>query len=208
MISTIIRGIFVAVVAYLIGNVSPARLMGKLHGIDITAEGSGNPGTTNVIRTLGLKAGIITLLIDAMKGFIAVKLGYAFAWPIGEYIGFAFVLIGHCFPYIYKFKGGKGVAAALGAALAFNWPSAILAIFVGVVVLLINKRMSVASLSAAIIYPVMMFFTARELTVFALLVTAFIIYTHLPNIKRLRAGEEPKLEIGKKLKEIKEKNSK
>lgn len=209
MFSTIIRGVFVAIVAYLLGNISPARLMGKIYGIDITAEGSGNPGTTNVIRTLGIKAGLLTLLIDALKGFIAVKFGYSFAWPIGEYVGFVFVLLGHCYPYFYKFKGGKGVAAALGAALALNWPSAILAIFFGVIILLFSKRMSVASLSAAILYPILMFFIARELTVFALLVAAFIVYTHMPNIKRLRAGEEPKLEIGKKLKEFKkDKNSK
>lgn len=208
MFSVIVRGIFVAIVAYLIGNISPARLMGKLHGIDITAEGSGNPGTTNVIRILGIKAGLLTLLIDALKGFVAVKFGYAFAWPIGQYAGFVFVMLGHCYPYFYKFKGGKGVAAALGAALALNWPSAILAIFFGIIVLLFNRRMSVASLSAAILYPILMFFTAREMTVFALLVAAFIIYTHMPNIQRLRAGEEPKLEIGKKIKELKDKNSK
>lgn len=208
MFSTIIKTVFVAIVAYLLGNISPARIISKIYGVDITAEGSGNPGTTNVIRTLGLKAGLLTLLIDALKGFIAVKFGYAFAWPMGQYAGFVFVMIGHCYPYLYKFKGGKGVAAALGAALALNWPSAILAIFVGVLVLLIGKRMSVASLSAAILYPILMYFAAPEMTVFALLVAAFIIYTHIPNIKRLRAGEEPKLEIGKKIKEMKEKNSK
>lgn len=208
MFSTIIKSVFVAIVAYLLGNISPARIISKIYGVDITAEGSGNPGTTNVIRTLGLKAGLLTLLIDALKGFIAVKFGFAFAWPVGEYVAFVFVIIGHCFPFFYKFKGGKGVAAALGAAIALNWPSAILAIFFGVIVLLIDRRMSVASLSAAILYPILMFFIAREITIFALLVAAFIVYTHIPNIKRIRAGEEPKLEIGKKIKEFKEKNSK
>lgn len=208
MFSTIIKSVFVAIVAYLLGNISPARIISKIYGVDITAEGSGNPGTTNVIRTLGLKAGLLTLLIDALKGYIAVKFGFALAWPVGEYEAFVFVIIGHCFPYFYKFKGGKGVAAALGAAIALNWPSAMLAIFFGVIVLLIDKRMSVASLSAAILYPILMFFIAREITIFALLVAAFIVYTHIPNIKRIRAGEEPKLEIGKKIKEFKEKNSK
>ncbi|MBQ0040630.1 MAG: glycerol-3-phosphate 1-O-acyltransferase PlsY [Clostridiales bacterium] len=208
MFSTIIKSVFVAIVAYLLGNISPARIISKIYGVDITAEGSGNPGTTNVIRTLGLKAGLLTLLVDALKGYIAVKFGFAFAWPVGEYVAFVFVIIGHCFPYFYKFKGGKGVAAALGAAIALNWPSAMLAIFFGVIVLLIDKRMSVASLSAAILYPILMFFIAREITIFALLVAAFIVYTHIPNIKRIRAGEEPKLEIGKKIKEFKEKNSK
>lgn len=206
MTSTIIKTVFVAIVAYLLGNISPARLIGKIYGVDITAEGSGNPGTTNVIRTLGRKAGLLTLLIDALKGFIAVKFGYAFAWPMGQYAGFVFVMLGHCFPFMYKFKGGKGVAAALGAALALNWPTAVLAITFGVIMLFISKRMSIASLSAAVLYPILMFFIAREMTIFALLVATFIFYTHIPNIKRLKAGEEPKLEIGKKIKELKEKN--
>ncbi len=205
MINTIIRNVFVAIVAYFLGNFSPARMLGKVYGVDITQEGSGNPGTTNVIRTLGLKAGLVTLLLDALKGFIAVKFGLAFAWPYGGYVGFVCVMLGHCFPYLYKFKGGKGVASALGAAFALNWPSAFLAVFIGLIVLACDKRMSVASLTAAILYPILMFFIAREMTPFALVIAAFIIYNHRANIKRLRAGEEPKLEIGNKIKEYKNK---
>lgn len=205
MISTIIKSVFVAIVAYFLGNLSPARLLGKVYGVDITQEGSGNPGTTNVIRTLGLKAGLLTLLVDALKGFIAVKFGLAFVWPIGGYVGFICVMLGHCFPYLYKFKGGKGVAAALGAAFALNWPTAFLAVFIGVVVLAVDKRMSLASLTAAVSYPILMFFIAREMTVFALIIALFILYNHRSNIKRLRAGEEPKLEIGDKIKEYKNK---
>ena len=205
MISTIIRCVFVTIVAYLLGNFSPARMLGKIYGVDITKEGSGNPGTTNVIRTLGLKAGLLTLLVDALKGFIAVKLGLAFVWPIGGCVAFIAVMLGHCFPFLYGFKGGKGVASALGAAFALNWPSAFIAVFIGLVVLAIDKRMAVASLSAAIVYPILMFFVAREMTIFAVIVAAFIVFNHRANIKRLRAGEEPKLEIGKKIKELKEK---
>lgn len=196
MISMIIKLVLVALVSYFIGNISPARIMGKINGVDVTKEGSGNPGTTNVIRTMGIQAGIITLLIDVLKGFLAVRLGDALAWPYGVYVGFAFVILGHCFPVLYKMKGGKGVAAALGAAFALNWPSAMLVLTIGVVVLFVSKKMSLASLSAAVAYPILMFFMAPEMTVFALIVAIVIVLTHIPNIKRLKNGEEPDLVIG------------
>lgn len=205
MISTIIRLVLVAIVAYLVGSISPARILAKREGIDITKEGSGNPGTTNVIRILGLKAGIITLIVDMIKGFLAVLLGFELCWPYGAFVGFAFVILGHCYPMMYNFRGGKGVAAALGAAFALNWPTATLALLVAVIVLLASKKMSLASLCAAVSYPLFMWRIAPDMLIFALCVTAFIILTHIPNIKRLKAGEEPKLEIGEKIRSLKDK---
>lgn len=200
MTSTIIRCIFIAVVAYILGNISPARILGKIYKVDITKEGSGNPGTTNVIRTLGLKAGIVTLLIDVLKAFIAVKFGLAFAWMAGGMTAFAAVVIGHCYPALYKFKGGKGVAATLGAAFALNFFSAMMAFAVAVIVLAISKRMSVGSLAAAVAYPILVLIYGKEYFIFSLFVAAFLILTHIPNIKRLMAGEEAPLSIGDKLK--------
>lgn len=198
MISTIIKTVFVAIVGYLLGNISPARILGKMHGIDITSTGSGNPGTTNVIRTLGMKAGVITLVVDVLKGFIAVAFGTAFAWQWGAYAAFAAVLLGHCYPCLYKFKGGKGVATTLGAAMSLCWPAATLALFVGILVLLIDKRMSVGSIAAAISFPLFMIRIAPDMLIFAILVAVFIVFKHIPNIKRIKAGEEPRLKLGNK----------
>lgn len=201
-VQLIIKLVLVAIVAYIVGNISPARLIGRRHGIDITSYGSGNPGTTNVIRILGLKAGLLTLVIDMLKGFIAVRLGFALCWPYGAFVAFVFVLLGHCYPMFYKFKGGKGVAAALGAAFALNWPTATLAFVVAIIVLLIDERMSVASLCAAVVYPVLMWRIAPDMLIFSIVVAVFIFITHIPNIRRITAGEEPKLQIGEKLKSL------
>lgn len=196
MISTIIKTVFVAIVGYMLGNISPARLLAKINGIDITREGSGNPGTTNVIRTLGIQAGIITFVVDVLKGFIAVAFGTFFAWQWGAYAAFAGVLLGHCFPILYKFKGGKGVATTLGAAMSLCWPAATLAFFVGMLGLLITKRMSVGSIFAAIAFPLFIIKIAPDLLIFASIVAVFIIINHIPNIKRILSGNEPKLKLG------------
>lgn len=198
MTNTIVKLVLIAAVSYFVGNISPARILGKIYGVDITREGSGNPGTTNVIRTLGLKAGIITLIVDVFKGFLAVKLGYYLEWHYGVYVAFAFVILGHCFPLLYKMKGGKGVAAAFGAAIALNWPSAVIAAFIALVVLAISKRMSVASIIAAVAYPLLILRIIPEMTIFAAVVAVFIIITHIPNIRRMKAGEEPELTIGRR----------
>ena len=120
----IIRIIVAACAAYMIGNINPAIIIGKLKGIDIRKEGSGNAGMTNTIRVMGLGAGITVFIVDVMKAFIAVKLGYSFCGAGGAMAAFAGVVLGHCFPAVFGFKGGKGVASAFGAALALNWPSA------------------------------------------------------------------------------------
>ena len=109
--------------AYLIGNISPATLIGRFYGIDIKKAGSGNAGTTNVLRVLGTKAAICTLLIDVFKGFIAVHIAQGRFNNLGAMLAFAAVVIGHIYPVVFKFKGGKGVATFLGAAMALNWPS-------------------------------------------------------------------------------------
>lgn len=198
-----LKEIIAAIVAYALGNISPASIIAKANHVDIRKEGSGNPGTTNVIRVLGVKAGVKTLLIDMLKAFVAVKVGFAMLGSVGGMIGFAFVLLGHCFPVMYKFKGGKGVAAALGAALALTWPAAMVSFIVAVVVLLISKKMSLGSLVAAIVFPPLCLFYTPEYFIFSLFVAAFLIVRHIPNIKRLKNGEENTFDIKAKIREIK-----
>ena len=197
-----LKEIIAAVVAYALGNISPASIIAKANHVDIRSEGSGNPGTTNVIRVLGLKEGLKTLLLDMIKSFIAVKIGFTLLGSIGGMIGFAGVLLGHCFPVIYKFKGGKGVAAALGAALALTWPAAMVAFIVAVIVLLATKKMSLGSIAAAVAFPPLCLFYTPEYFFFSIGVAVFLIIMHIPNIKRLKNGEESTLDIKAKIKEM------
>lgn len=197
----IVKLIVIGIISYAMGNLNPSIIISKLYGVDIRKEGSGNPGTTNVIRTIGLKSGILTLGIDLLKAFIAVRIGMHFLGIEGGMVAFAAVVLGHCFPAIYKFKGGKGVAASLGAAIAFNWISAFAMLILAMIVLVIWRRVSLASIVAAVLYPILMYFYQPRGALFTLGVAAFVIIMHIPNIKRLLNGEEPPLSFGGKDKE-------
>ena len=192
----IIRLVVLGLVAYALGNINPAIILGKLHGIDIRKEGSGNAGMTNTIRVMGLGAGLTVFIVDVMKAFIAVRLGYNYGGDLGAMVAFGGVVLGHCFPAIWGFKGGKGVAAAFGAALALNWLSAVAALLVALVVFILTRRMSVASLLAALAYPALVWYYEPEYFHFAIGAAAFLIIMHLANIKRIAKGEEKPLTIG------------
>ena len=196
--SEITRLIIIGLAAYALGNINPAIVVGKLKGIDIRKEGSGNAGMTNTIRVMGLAAGITVFIVDVLKAFIAVRIGYNFGDDPGAMVAFGAVVIGHCFPAVWGFKGGKGVAASFGAALALNWLSAIAALIVAGVFFLITRRMSVASIFAAIAYPVAIWFYEPEYLYFAIGAAVFLLIMHLANIKRIAKGEEEKLTIGGK----------
>ena len=186
------------VIAYALGNINPAIILGKIKGIDIRKEGSGNAGMTNTIRVMGLKAGITVFVVDVLKAFIAVKIGFAIAGMYGAMAGFAGVVIGHCWPAAFGFKGGKGVAASLGAALALNWVSALAALAVAGILFAITRKMSIGSIGAAIVYPVVVWFCAPEYKWFAICAAIFLVLTHAQNIKRIVKGEEKQLTVGGK----------
>lgn len=194
----IIRLIIAGCAAYLIGNINPAIIIGKLRGIDIRKEGSGNAGMTNTIRVMGLGAGIAVFIVDVMKAFISVRLGFAFCGEGGSMAAFAGVVIGHCFPAVFGFKGGKGVAAAFGAALALNWPSACAALLVAGVFFLITRRMSIASLAAALSYPLLIWHFSSNYLIFSICAAVFLMLTHAKNISRIVKGEEKPLTVGGK----------
>lgn len=200
--SKLLTLILIAAGSYLAGNINPAIIIGKLYGIDIRKEGSGNAGMTNTIRVIGLWAGISVFVIDVMKAFVSVKLGTIIAGDVtGGMVAFAAVVIGHCYPVFYGFKGGKGVAASLGAALALNWQSALSAAAVAAVVFLISgKRMSVASIVAVITYPAFVYIFTHDLRIliFSVAAVLFLIIQHAANIKRIAKGEEDALTIGHK----------
>lgn len=190
--------LIIGAIAYAIGNISPSIIIGKIYGVDIRKEGSGNAGTTNTIRVIGLTAGLICLFIDVLKGFVAVTIGYNMGGVTGSMVAFACVILGHCFPVIWGFKGGKGVASAFGAALALNWPSAIAAFVVALVLLIITRRMSVGSIGALIAYPALVWYYYPECLYFAIGAAVFLVLMHISNIIRLSKGEEKALSFGQR----------
>lgn len=192
----IIRLVIAAIAAYMLGNINPAIIIGKLRGIDIRKEGSGNAGMTNTIRVMGLAAGITVFIVDVLKGFAAVMIGHALAGTYGAMAAFAGVVLGHCFPAVFGFKGGKGVASAFGAALALNWMSAAAALLIAGMLFAATRRMSVASLAAALAYPALVWHFSPEYFYFALCAAAFLMIMHFSNIKRIAKGEEKPLTIG------------
>lgn len=127
------------VIAYLLGNISPSTLLAKAKGIDIHKEGSGNAGTTNALRVMGKKAGVITLVVDVLKGTVAVLIGFLLAGSAGEAWCVLAVFCGHVWPVFYKFKGGKGVATAFGALLGLNPLMALLTLLIVVIAVLIQQ---------------------------------------------------------------------
>jgi glycerol-3-phosphate acyltransferase PlsY len=184
--------------SYFVGTISPAILLGKLYGVDIRSSGSGNAGTTNVLRVIGKKAAVITLLVDVAKGFIVVALAKPFAGGAFAILCGTAVLCGHIWPLFYEFKGGKGVATALGVILAFNFRMGLMILILALILILLSMRVSVGALIAAAAFPVFMYVLKPVYFAPALLMAAIIWIKHRQNIGRICRGEEPKLRFGKK----------
>jgi glycerol-3-phosphate acyltransferase PlsY len=194
------------VIAYLLGSIPSAVWIGKqFHNIDVREHGSGNAGTTNVIRVLGWGTGIPVLIIDIAKGWIAAMLpvffhladkGSALLTNLQIIVGII-AIIGHIFPVFAGFRGGKGVATIFGVLLAVQPLLTLCALGVFLVVLLITRIVSVSSMSAGISFPIILFlfFDTPSLLfkVFAVLTGIALIATHRKNIGRLLKGEEKKL---------------
>lgn len=184
--------IIVIIAAYFIGSISPAILLSKAKCIDIKKEGSGNAGTTNVLRVLGKKAALITLICDILKGAVPTLIGMIFGVECWCAI---FAFIGHIWPVYYKFRGGKGAATAVGAVLALDWRIALLCLLVAAIFLLVSRRMSVGTLVAAVEFPILAAFLHPDILTPALVIAAIVIMKHKSNIERLIKGEEPKMSL-------------
>lgn len=187
-----------AMLAYLLGSVPFGLVMARVFGLgDIRQIGSGNIGATNVLRTGNKPAAALTLLLDAGKGGIAVLIArYVFAEDAAQIAGFA-AFLGHCFPIFLGFKGGKGVATFLGTLLALFWPAGIAACLTWALVAGIFRISSLSALVAAALSPVWVSVLGMpQAGVVTALLAALIFMRHDANIKRLIAGEEPR--IGRK----------
>ena len=190
-------GILAIVIAYFLGNISPAIILGRLNGIDIKKEGSGNAGTTNVLRTLGKKAALVTMVVDIMKGVIGVKLGFLLAGPTAAYMCAVAAFCGHIWPALYNFRGGKGVATAFGVITAVNWQLGLAVLAVVAVFVILSKRMSLGSIMGAISFPLLAWFMEPGFIVYGFIMAVIVVVKHRANIGRLIRGEEPKMSFKK-----------
>lgn len=189
--------VVLVIIAYLIGNINPSILIGKAKGIDIKSEGSGNAGTTNTLRVLGKKAAAMTLLIDILKGTVAVLIGNFFGSETIAMYCVAAVFCGHVWPVFFKFKGGKGVATAFGALMGLNPLLGLSCLGIVVIFVLTTMRMSVGSISGAIAFPILTYFIEPDFIWVGSVIAVLILFLHKANIKRLIKGEEPKMNFRK-----------
>lgn len=196
-----LKYLFIAVVCYFLGNISTGVLVGKLLAkTDIRQYGSGNAGTTNVMRTLGWVPSLMTLAGDVVKAALSVVIGRAIAGEIGWIVGAIAVLLGHNWPVLFGFKGGKGMACSLGIILATEPPFALTVLLVQVLVLVLTGYMSVASLTTAVLYPVLVIcFHAQDVpyVIFSLVGACLAIFCHRSNIDRLIHHRENRLDFSK-----------
>lgn len=194
----------VIVIGYLCGCLQSGYIVGKLCGMDIRDYGSGNAGTTNVLRVLGKGRALLTFLGDALKSFVPILLVKFLLCPavpelnaelIQLVTGFAAVM-GHDYPFYLKFKGGKGIATTAAAMMAFDWRMGLCCLVIFVIIVGLTRYVSLASitLSAALIVEILIFYPGRwELLVMCILFAWFAIYRHRANIGRLLSGTESKL---------------
>ena len=185
--------ILIVIIAYLLGNISTSYIIAKkMMGVDIRTQGSGNAGSTNVLRTLGKKAGAMTFIGDLLKGVIAVLIGKLIA--TAGYLAVVGVVCGHNWPAFLGFRGGKGVATSLGSMIAINPVLALSCFGIFLVIVAITKYVSLGAIIGISMSPIMMVFTKNSKGLIAtLFLTVSVIYTHRENIKRLLSGTERKL---------------
>ena len=186
--------LFIIFISYLIGSLSSAIIICKMTGApDPRTAGSLNPGATNVLRVGGKSRAITVLIGDTLKGFIAVIMASYFSeWVVA--CAFLAVFLGHLFPIFFNFKGGKGVATALGGLLGLAWPIGLIVLGIWLMIVILTRYSSLAAIIAAISAPLITWgwldsFNAS--TVF--LISTMLLYRHKENFKRLLHGTEPKI---------------
>lgn len=207
--------VLLGVFSYFLGNISSARIVSKFEHGDVTKQGSGNPGTLNVWRAFGFWAGVLTFVLDALKGVIATLVGY-FLFPhiggnaeIALFVAGFFVILGHIFPVCYRFKGGKGIATAIGVFLVANWWVSLIAFVVMIVGMLIIKYASIFTIGFVIALSIIEICLTNPTNwvnyIFIAGILLLILFAHRSNIKRLLTGKENKTELIKMLKHLKDK---
>ena len=203
--------IAIAIISYVIGSINFSVILSKkMAGFDVREKGSGNAGTTNMLRSVGKKAAAITLICDILKGIvsilIAILIGNLFQnldrALLVQIAGIGAVL-GHTFPVFFGFKGGKGVATAIGIILLTNWQIGLICLIFGIVIIALTRMVSLGSIMAAVLFPILTIFIHNNFIVdgnyivFGIILGAFVTFNHRTNLKRILNGTENKISFKK-----------
>ena len=178
-------------------------------GFDVREKGSGNAGSTNMLRSVGKKAAIITLLCDILKGVVAILIALIVGNIVKNVdravlvqIAGILVVVGHTFPIFYEFKGGKGVATSLGVIMMINWKIGLICLVFALVIMAFSRMVSMGSVGAAILFPVLTLFmntnfivktSGMKYFIFSVILAGIVVFNHRANIKRIANGTENKL---------------
>ena len=205
--------VIMAIIAYLIGSINFSVIISKkMAGFDVRDKGSGNAGTTNMLRSVGKKAAAVTLICDILKGVVAIGIAIILGNIIKNLdkallvqIAGIFVVVGHTFPIFFQFKGGKGVATSLGVLLLSNWQIGLICLVFGLVLIALTRMVSLGSVGAAILFPVLTLFINQNYIVsegsvyfiYSIILAFIVAFNHRSNIKRILNGTENKLSFKK-----------
>lgn len=208
--------ILMAIVAYLIGSVNFSIIFSKkFAGFDVREKGSGNAGTTNMLRSAGKGLAALTLVCDILKGVVSILLAYLIGKLSSEtypeivvQVAGIFTVLGHTFPVYFGFKGGKGVATSLGILLLINWQIGLICLVFALLIMIFTRTVSIGSIMAAVLFPVLTIFMAADETshyivkdgnyvIFGILMAVIVIFNHRSNLIRIMKGEENKVSFKK-----------
>ena len=199
--------IVTAIIAYLIGSINFSVIISKkMAGFDVREKGRGKAETTNMLRTVGKKGAAITLICDILKGVVAILIAILIEKMVEgsngallvQVAGVA-VILGHTFPIFFKFKGGKGVATSLGVLIMSNWQIGLICLVFALILIALTQMVSVGSIAAAILYPVLTLFIPQNYIVpgnyliYSIILAVLIVFNHRENVKRLLNGTENKI---------------
>ena len=205
--------IIVVIISYLIGSISFSVIISKkMAGFDVREKGSGNAGATNMLRSVGVKAAVLTLIGDCLKGVVAILIAVLIG-KIAQNLDKALlvqlagiaVILGHTFPIFFNFKGGKGVATALGVVLVTNWQIGLICLVFALVLMALSRMVSLGSVGACVLFPVLVLFIKNNYIVtegssyliYSIILAIIVAFNHRSNIKRLLNGTENKISFKK-----------
>ena len=205
--------VITAIIAYLIGSVNFSVILSKkMAGFDVREKGSGNAGTTNMLRSVGKKAAALTLICDVLKGVVAILIAMFIGWAfkvenqslLVQIAGIA-VVLGHTFPIFFGFKGGKGVATSLGILIMSNWQIGLICLVFGVLLIALTRMVSLGSCAAAVLFPVLTLFITDNYIVsqgsgyliYSIILAVIVLFNHRSNIKRIMSGTENRISFKK-----------
>lgn len=200
--------IIISIIAYFIGSISFSVIFSrKFAGFDVRDKGSKNAGATNVLRTVGTKLAALTLVCDILKGVIAILIAIIAGkiWTdidieILKYLAGLFAILGHTFPIFFEFRGGKGVATALGVLITLNWKIGLICLIFALIIIAFTRMVSVGSILSAVLYPILTVFMGEAnfgAVIISIIIALLVIFNHRENLKRIKNGTENKLSFKK-----------